>query len=457
MNNLFCSVKIGLRDQIVSTKLKIGKQCQKNYLSAKLRVLKYLEKTFLLYATTKFVNFTKSSLIKVDLATLKPDIKSIQFQTHDSPALRKFYQKSWLNCVTAAVQLFQLLALSSTTFGGIKPHPPHIMILGWFNCLGLVGASIITQSCRSNGPALKMYLNSLIKFQNKYRTKIKSSTESKSSNGSIMERLNFLLVPMLLISSVVIPLVLVLGFHWTHPCKPSLVGFFILAECHQSCTISTQNWEIVLNIFIKASVFLWNMWTWMFGFQSSVYLVISVSIIGSMMCKECLQIFLNRLKCRRDIYTDGLLYREIQIMNVISNSVQQRFLGITMTNFTIGLAMLFNLLVGFVNRTCEETNFIMIIGFALLAVDCILGLLVLLAGMAVVYVESKRKLDECKRVTELYKVTSCRTWAKRYWRSCYILKVKFGDGNFLEKLTPLKCLDVAFNLTVQFLLLSRNK
>lgn len=176
-----------------------------------------------------------------------------------------------------------------------------------------------------------------------------------------------------------------------------------------------------------------------------------------MMCKECLQIFLTRLKCRSDIYTDGLLYREIQIMNVISNSVQQRFLGITMTNFTIGLAMLFNLLVGFVNRTCEETNFIMIIGFALLAVDCILGLLVLLAGMAVVYVESKRKLDECKRVTELYKVASCRRWTKRYWRSCYILKVKFGDGNFLEKLTPLKCLDVAFNLTVQFLLLSRNK
>ncbi len=260
-----------------------------------------------------------------------------------------------------------------------------------------------------------------------------------------------------MVSGVVFPPLLVVGVHFINPCKPSLFGYLVLYECRTIDNIQTNIGYITLNLLAKGVVFLSNIGIVWFIFHGAVFLVISVNIIGAMMSKECLQIFFNKVKSNKDIFRDALLYRELYIINILCNAVQLKFLGIVM-GMAIGfLSIALNLLVMLNNRSSYEDMPILIVVFSLLiVVECVFVILIVFEGMVGVYKQSKRKLRICKRMVEKYESVKERKWLRRYWRSCNILKVKFGDGNFFEELTLLRCLDMSLNLTIQLLLLSRN-
>ncbi len=173
-------------------------------------------------------------------------------------------------------------------------------------------------------------------------------------------------------------------------------------------------------------------------------------MFGSMMTCENIQLFWQQLKHNGNIYQDALVYRQLQILNTLSNSLQQSVVGLLIFIVTLALSMNLSLLIGLISETEEDTSIIMWALFGAIAVDSAAVLLVLLGGMVAVHKTSRDKLQDAKNLT-----ISSR-WSNKYWRSCSLLKAKFGDNNFLEKLTPLRCFDMGIQLSVQFLLLSRS-
>ncbi len=330
--------------------------------------LRYFDKPYLLCVATKWVGLFSCAAVKIDPSSLESDLSNIQFLTEDSSVLQKLNRRSWINCAAATFQFFQLIVLSTNIIGDLKSHPSHELILGWYNCLTVSGTSYMIFVCRRKGPALKMYLNNLLNFYNRYKPKIRKSKELKFSSMSILEWLHLLLVPMLLISSIVFPPLYVLGVHFINPCKPSLIGYMALLECQKDAKINTNGLLlVVIGIIPKAVVLVGNICVWLNVLHGALFLLIIVTLIGAMMTTECLQIFLNRLKSSKDVHADALLYREIYVINILCNSVQKGFLGVSMTIGTVGLAMALNLIVEFMNHTVQdEKSIIMMICFGLI-------------------------------------------------------------------------------------------
>ncbi len=121
------------------------------------------------------------------------------------------------------------------------------------------------------------------------------------------------------------------------------------------------------------------------------------------------------------------------------------------------VSVLLALLVGFLSGADKDSNIVMMATFMVTVVDAIICILVILGGIVSVYIKSKVTLQATKRLGFGISCKRSRNWMRRFFRSCDVIKIKFGDNNFLEELTPFKCLDFSLNLTVQFLLLSLNK
>jgi len=74
--------------------------------------------------------------------------------------------------------------------------------------------------------------------------------------------------------------------------------------------------------------------------------------------------------------------------------------------------------------------------------------------MVAVHKTSEKMLVEANRLVGSLEMSRyMKLWVKRFWRSCDEVKIRFGDNNFLDTLTPLRCMDTSMNLTVQVLLL----
>lgn len=149
------------------------------------------------------------------------------------------------------------------------------------------------------------------------------------------------------------------------------------------------------------------------------------------------------------------LYRELQLLNVYCNSVQQNIIGSLILGAIVATCAGLGLLVK-LNEKMDANGMIyvaMIMAFA----DGVTMLMILLGGMVSVCASSKRVLQEAKGSTKNCVSRKNQLLVKKLWRSCDKIKIKFGDSNFLEELTPLRCLDFSASMTVQLLLLSLNK
>ncbi len=416
---------------------------------------KFFEIPHLLSTTMKFMRKFKCTPVKIHPFLAQPSEK-ILFETKNQLEIQKLKFRSHINCFAVIVQLLQLVThikystaskQSNHTIGNIFTFSSWLLFASW-SCYPFL--------CRDKGPTLKVYLNSLFAFKKSYGSK--TFTIQQLLQHSLIEFLNLMVVPMLLITCVIFPPIYVLGVHWKYPCKPSLVGHFMLLECYQ--------WQIygilgtmlsIIGSITKLIIVLVNMWIWSFAVHGCTFIFSTVHIISTMMLHENVVHFWERYKNTRDIYKDAILYRQLQILNILYNKVQQTFLGVFMLGVTLTLALNLSLLIGMIKGYYKESNLFMISINLIITIDAAAALLVIIGGMVSVYAESKRKLDNVKRLGSNFTSRFCRRWLRRYWRSCTILKTKFGDNNFLEESTPLTCLNLSFDVAVQFLLLARSK
>lgn len=149
----------------------------------------------------------------------------------------------------------------------------------------------------------------------------------------------------------------------------------------------------------------------------------------------------------------AVMYRHVQLLANLCNEIQQRMMMVpllvaaTLVNaFTI--ATLAN-----IQFTAENLiiTCILVAGF----VDTIFVILFALGGMVIVNRKSTVFIEKLKYYDRWSPVDIRRLWIPKFAKGCQPLKIKFGVNNFIEKLTPLKCLHCSARLTIQILLSER--
>ncbi|CAL8136824.1 unnamed protein product [Orchesella dallaii] len=269
-------------------------------------------------------------------------------------------------------------------------------------------------------------------------------------------------------SLTITPAVFVIGLHWRNPCQSTLLASWILPECgviiKEECYNDIITNEIIkwtLLIVIKGGIFLANYLIWAAGCSSTLFCMGGLQILCIMNLHEHLKRYFDA--CNKEPnaswVSTALPFRKIQILSLLNNNTMQT--AVLMFSITMMLLTSLSITV-FVRLEWNAKNFLALAYFYVMFWDCILFITVCMGdGMLSVYVESKRILDILKRnemVTSngIVLTQSQRLdykWFQRFRRSCPTIRIKLGGSNFLEELTPLKCLHLASELTVDGLLL----
>lgn len=239
----------------------------------------------------------------------------------------------------------------------------------------------------------------------------------------------------LFICIVPFPAVYVLTIVLLLPCRASNAGYWILDEClgKQDYQVSLS-WSLIALLKIIGYLFT-NYLMWSFSVYSILFILCVLMI--SVTC------FRSFLKCYRDKFAleslwgsdwsrfrTAIMYREIQILVTMFNDIHE--------SFTISSTMVVTIILQLVSMyTIVKTEFTIsnipiIVVFLLLIINIFMFMFCSLDIMGDVLEVSKGIVGELKLKERTH-------WLKRFHKSCFPLKIKFGASNFVEKITPLNC------------------
>lgn len=156
----------------------------------------------------------------------------------------------------------------------------------------------------------------------------------------------------------------------------------------------------------------------------------------------------------RDSARISVMIRNIQLLSNLCNEIQQTVL---LTTLIVGTVMVTSgclvPLLQIPRTTKNAPVLFMLLGCC---VESIICELFVFSGMVTVHKKSKALIRQlmCETCFKRKNRKDGRL-IRKFARSCCPIKIKFGANNFIEELTPLKCVTFALRLTVQILLLTR--
>lgn len=146
------------------------------------------------------------------------------------------------------------------------------------------------------------------------------------------------------------------------------------------------------------------------------------------------------------------MYCHIQLLCSLCNEIQQQMMLVPFL-FTATLINAFSL------ATLVHIHFSQnkIVSCVLMSafINMTLVILFVFGGMASVNRKSKQFIQSLTSHHNIARNEMERLWTRKFAKACQPMKVKFGTNNFIEALTPLKCLSCAARLTIQILLCER--
>ncbi len=312
---------------------------------------------------------------------------------------------------------------------------------------GLFAAITLQTSCVRKAASQKHYINGIIQLS--------KSVPNRKKDNSMIKKLDFAFAACLTPNVAVDPLLFAFGLHWFSPCKPSLAGFLLIPECSSNYEDGTNTtWNILAKFVICAA----NQWSWTAGMFCAGYCTAGILVLGVLSFVDFLYVFeqLSKEETEENIYKTGIFYRKIQILGCFCNEVQQSDLMLVIiVGGTLVLVSAIN--AAFLVPWTMENAFGLVL-FALCMVDMSFLLLVCAGAMAEIFQEFDDALDRLKRrkvmIGQRGKRLCCK-WRERFYLSCTPIKFKFGQFNFVERLTPLNCIMFAIDQSVSLLLLSK--
>jgi len=150
------------------------------------------------------------------------------------------------------------------------------------------------------------------------------------------------------------------------------------------------------------------------------------------------------------------LYRQLQILAVLSNSIlQTSTLAFTM------VALLIMSVSGTVVVKLDWSirNAVALSFFARSGMECVNAFLVIFGGgMVPIHLMSREIFVKLRSRFANRSGFACanrveRKWFELFCQSCPPLRVRIGESNYVEALTPLRCLECGIQLTVHMLLI----
>lgn len=296
-----------------------------------------------------------------------------------------------------------------------------------------------------------LYVNGVFQFlrrQNRFQV-----LELKRT---LIELLNIVCALGIFVTGLFIPIMLSFGLHWTNPCKPSLIGYWLLPECFNIVSPRFEDpWVGVISS--KVVLLVVNQGTLHLAYPACMFGFSVVQILVMIMLNDCLRIFwakLNKAESREMRESCWLLHREIQLLSDLNNYIQQ---WPVVTLYMVVAIVQHGFSVCGLIRIIKQPNadIVGIFLFSVIVMDTFLVIVVAFGGMSKVIEDSRKMIHESKRHLFACCGVSCaeRRWVRQFMRSCPIIKIKFGSNNFVEALTPLNCLSSALEIAVQLLLL----
>lgn len=148
-----------------------------------------------------------------------------------------------------------------------------------------------------------------------------------------------------------------------------------------------------------------------------------------------------------------LVYRHVQLLANVSNNIQQHaIISAPLVECTIAAGVTLAFLV---QTAGTPDNMPALVIMIMACVDSTLFLFLCLGTLAIVYKESRFTLQRIKVNLTNIGCRMERRWTRKFLRSCSIIKMKFGENNFVDELTPLNCLSHALQICMQVLLVRR--
>lgn len=300
------------------------------------------------------------------------------------------------------------------------------------------------------GSEIILYINGLFQFLRRFPTGLKV-------RRSLVELLNILFCYGASTSAVVLPPMFIYGLHSIHLCRPSLFGYFFLDECREE---NVTTWKSVL---FKLGVFLGNHFIWSFGFQATIFVIIMIMVLGTLILLDCLKIFwIQFSKAKSTVSRNEAmkLYREVQILGNLCNDIQQKIMVTSLVLIGIVIhAFTFSSFVRLIGHTELDLSIrlMSLMMFGMLAADTLVVIVVVFGGMSMLHKKSCFIIQDVRQLlhdSQISNLTSTERKCYLKWiKSCSIVKIKFGTVNFIEELTPLNLLSCSHGLSIQLLLL----
>lgn len=144
-----------------------------------------------------------------------------------------------------------------------------------FNLFAHIFLEVLT---RKSGDAIR-FMNGTLKAASATPTFL---VRRESVKLSLVERVNILFVYVNWITVIFSGVLIVFGFHWMEPCKPSLVGYWLLPQC-QTGTSS------ILETVLKFILFCWNCWMVYVAASIGAFLFGNVCILSTFTLRDLLK------------------------------------------------------------------------------------------------------------------------------------------------------------------------
>ncbi len=325
-----------------------------------------------------------------------------------------------------------------------------------------IGPPIQQYSLRIGSENIRLYINGIIQFSEKYQDDIQSIADD--SKTTILEKISIGYSYGLFPGIVFTPINFYYGMHWEAPCKPSLAGYWLLQEC------SPETWNYVfqvgqlqnyLGFGFKIGLLLFNQWVMSFGLYLCIFIVTGILIPCPFELCKFLDVYYkicgNTEKNIEKVYQTGLVYRNVQILLELLNMVQRDILLLnTFTTCTILPAMCNALLI---RLPWTPENMRMISFSGTVVFECFMLTVASLCSLSKLYVKSIDIFAELKKDLLISYSAGKQSrlqvkWKQRFYKSCEGFQVRFDPLNGLDQETPLVAMDLVANLTVNFLLLT---
>lgn len=261
--------------------------------------------------------------------------------------------------------------------------------------------------------------------------------------------------------SIFTPAITITSLHirtFMNPCTPFLPGYFILPECSQipaeDSALQLQVWITWVAVRALMCAFLYYILIDTIGFYCIVclqFLLIQVHCIRSHLNRFINSIEIQLQPNRNISQIDLTVYRELQILTIYYNKIQQDAVIICVVNHAVFVLVLCSY--ALISER-EGLTYLQTILLVCVAMDGFLLITVSFRDMAKLYAESvevKQLIDSRLVVAQINKCN--RKMTRMYSRSFRLLMIKVGTVFFFDRMTTFNILNFCINALVNMLLL----